>query len=132
MRLNRIAPLFVRLSLLFLAVGSLHAAVIVTLSAVPSTLTSGQSASLVALVTGATNAGVQWTFTPATTTGATIGPAAGPDSTGKSTNFFKAPVSVPVSFKVVVTVTSVQDAAQSDTATITVNPSVDVGLGAPT
>ena len=130
MRLTRSTSLSLRLLLLLLFTSALHGAVTVTLSAVPSTITDGQTSSLVALVTGASNSAVQWTFTP-TVSGAVVGPAGGPDSTGRSTNSFKAPSPVTASFKVNVTVTSVQDPSQTDTSIITVNPVVDVGVGAP-
>src|ERR1035441_3297954 len=53
-RLNRTTSLLLRLLPFAFAAGALHGAVIVTLSAVPSTLTDGQTASLKAVVTGTT------------------------------------------------------------------------------
>ena len=53
------------------------------------------------------------------------------DASGTSTNSFKAPIPVITTTKVTVTVTSLQDPTKSDTATITINPVLDVGTGAP-
>ena len=58
MRLSRSTTLFVSLLLLSLAASALQGAVIVTLSIQPNSLSDGQTASLKALVTGTTNAGV--------------------------------------------------------------------------
>ena len=130
MRLYRPTTLFVRLLLLSLAASALQGAVIVTLSIQPNTLSDGQTASLKALVTGTTNTGVSWSFTP-TVAGATIGPPAGPDATGTTTNSYKAPSPVNTTTTVTVTVTSLQDPSQTDSATITLRPVLDVGTGAP-
>ena len=130
MRPNRSAYRFLRLLPLSLAASVLQGAVIVTLSTSSNTLTDGQSATLVALVNGATNTGVTWSFAP-TIAGATIGPAAGPDASGTSTNSYQAPSPVKASTKVTVTVTSVQDPTKTDSVTITLGPLLDVGTGAP-
>ena len=130
MPLYRSATLFVRLLLLSLAATALQGAVIVTLSIQPNTLSDGQTATLKALVTGTTNTGVSWSFTP-TVAGATIGPPSGPDASGTSTNSYKAPSPVNTITTVTVTVTSLQDPSQTDTATITLRPVLDVGTGAP-
>ena len=134
-RLNRTTSLLLRLLPFAFAAGALHGAVIVTLSAVPSTLTDGQTASLKAVVTGTTTtAAVTWSFTP-TLAGATNGPPAGPDASGTSTNSFTAPSPIAAASKVTVTVTSVEDATKTASSTITLSPAVavvDVGTGAPT
>ena len=130
MRRSRSTTLFVRLLLLSLAASALHGAVIVTLSVQPNTLSDGQTASLKALVTGTTNAGVSWSFTP-TVAGATIGPPAGPDAAGTTTNSYTAPSPLNTTTTVTVTVTSLQDPSQTDSATITLRPVLDVGTGAP-
>ena len=132
MRLNRTTSLLLRLLLLPLAAGALHGAVTITLSTTSSALTDGQTANLKALVTGAgTNTGVTWSFSP-TVAGATIGPPAGPDSTGTSTNSYTAPTPVTATARVTVTATSLADPAQTASVTITLSVLVDVGTGAPT
>ena len=130
MRPNRFAYRFLRLVFLSLSAYVLQGAVIVTLSTSSNSLSDGQSATLVALVNGATNTGVTWSFAP-TVAGATIGPPAGPDASGKSTNSYQAPSPVKTTTRVTVTATSVQDPSQSDTVTITLGPLLDVGTGAP-
>ena len=102
MRPNRPIPLLVRLLPFAVAAGALHGAVLVTLSTSPNALSDGQSASLVALVTGTTNTAVTWGFSP-TVAGATVGPATGPDSSGTSTNTYQAPSPVTGTTKVTVT-----------------------------
>jgi len=116
--------------MLFLAASTLQGAVIVTLSIQPNTLSDGQTATLKALVTGTTNTGVSWNFTP-TVAGAAIGPPSGPDAAGTTTNSYKAPSPVNTITTVTVTVTSLQDPSQTDSATITLRPVLDVGTGAP-
>ncbi len=133
MRLNRSTSLFLRLALFCLAVGALHGAVSITLSTSSNALTDGQTANLVALVLPASNAAVSWSFTP-TISGASIGPPAGPDSSGTSTNSFTAPTPVTTSTKVTVTVISLADSTKTASVTISlgpVGPVVDVGSGAP-
>jgi uncharacterized protein (TIGR03437 family) len=129
-RPNRFAYPFLGLLTFSLAASLLQGAVIVTLSTSSNNLSDGQTATLVALVNGATNTGVTWSFAP-TVAGATIGPPAGPDASGKSTNTYQAPSPVKATTKVTVTATSVQDPSQSDTVTITLGPLLDVGTGAP-
>ena len=130
MRPNRSAYRFLRLVSLSLAASVLQGAVIVTLSTSSNTLADGQTATLVALVNGATNTGVTWSAAPAVA-GATLGPGTGPDASGKSTNTFQAPSPVKTTTRVTVTAISVQDPSQSDTVTITLGPLLDVGTGAP-
>ena len=129
--LYRPTTLLLRLLLLSLAASALQGAVIVTLSIQPNTLSDGQTATLKALVTGATNAAVSWSFNPPNVAGATIGPPSGPDAAGTTTNSYKAPASVNTTTTVTVTVTSLQDPSQTDSATITLRPVLDVGTGAP-
>src|SRR6185369_869153 len=127
---SRSTTLFVRLLMLSLAASVLQGAVIVTLSIQPNTLSDGQTASLKALVTGTTSAGVSWSFTP-NVAGATIGPPSGPDAAGTTTNSYKAPTRLNTTTTVTVTVTSLQGRSQTDSATITLRPVLDVGTGAP-
>ena len=130
MRPNRFAYRFLRLLPLSLAASVLQGAVIVTLSTSSNALTDGQSATLVALVNGATNTGVTWSFAP-TVAGATIGPAAGPGRERDFDELIPGAVTRQGSTKVTVTVTSVQDPTKTDSVTITLGPLLDVGTGAP-
>ena len=134
MRSTRTTSLLFRLLLLRLAAGALQGAVSITLSAVPSTLTDGQTASLKALVTGTTTtAAVTWNFTP-TVAGATVGTPSGPDASGTTTGTYIAPAPVTAASKVTVTATSVEDPTKTASSTITLSPApavVDVGTGAP-
>ena len=57
--------------------------------------------------------------------------AVGPRRRGTSTNSYKAPSPVNTITTVTVTVTSLQDPSQTDSATITLRPVLDVGTGAP-
>jgi uncharacterized protein (TIGR03437 family) len=102
-----------------------------TLSAVPSTITDGQTASLKALVTGTTTtSAVTWSYSP-TVAGAIIGTPVGPDKSGTTTNTYTAPTPVTGTTKVTVTITSVEDPSVTQTTSITINPVLDVGTGAP-
>jgi uncharacterized protein (TIGR03437 family) len=107
----------------------------VVVSAVPSTLLPSQTSNLTASVS-ATACGsdkrVRWDFVLGNS-GGTPGTGSDPDpQTGNSTNTYTAPAIIQVSSKVTVTVTLLADFTKTSSTTITLNPVVDVGTGAPT
>src|SRR5215475_8940458 len=97
-----------------LAAGSLYGDVIVTLGTTSNcgSLQGGQTCSLTARVTGASNAAVTWSFSPPVS-GTTLGTGSAPDATGLSTNTYKAPNFINARQVVTATATSVQDPTQS-------------------
>src|SRR5262249_30211706 len=103
-----------------------------TVSAVPSTLLPGQTSNLVALASAqCVDKKVRWEFNLGTA-GGTTGTPTDPDSGGSSTNSYTAAAIVTVSVKVTVTVTLLADTTKTASTTITINPVIDVGTGAPT
>ncbi|MBZ5626251.1 MAG: hypothetical protein LAQ69_47340 [Acidobacteriia bacterium] len=120
---RRPLSLFLRASLLCLAAGALHGQVLVSLgtSSGCGALQGGQTCTLTARVTGASNLAVTWSFNP-TVPGATVGTGTGPDSTGLSTNTYKAPSFIITRQTVTATVTSVADPSQSASAQISLVP----------
>ena len=135
MRLNRSLILSIRVLLVGAALGGAvygqNCSVVV--SAVPSTLLPGQTAALTASVSASacgSDKRVRWDFSPANA-GGTPGTPSDPDSGGNSSNSYTAPAIIQVSTKVTVTATLVTDPTKSGSTTITMNPLVDVGSGAP-
>ena len=122
MRLGRPIP-FLAAAVLCATAGSLHGQVLVSLGTGSgcNALQAAQTCSLTARVTGASNAAVTWTFSP-TVSGATPGTGSSPDSTGLSTNTYKAPTFITARQVVTVTATSVADPTQSAFALITLVP----------
>jgi uncharacterized protein (TIGR03437 family) len=104
---------------LCLTAATLHAQVLVTLSTTANTLQSNQTASLTALVTGATNTAVTWSFSPSV---GTLGPASGPGTGGISTNTYKAPALISSHQTVTVAATSVADPTQAASVQIQLQP----------
>ena len=136
MRLDRSFSIFLRVLLLCLAVGAANAQnCSVVISAVPSTLLPGQVSNLTASVSATacgTDKRVRWDFSPLTGAG-TPGTPTDPDpQTGNSTDTYTAPNIILVSTKVTVTVTLLADLTKTASTTITMNPVIDVGTGAPT
>ena len=103
--------------------GAARAQVLVSLgtSTNCSTLQGGQTCTLTARVTGATNTAVTWAFSP-TVAGVSTGPPSGPDATGLTTNTYKAPTVVAARQVVTATATSVADPSQFASALITLQP----------
>ena len=93
-------------------------AVIVTLSASPSTLSGGEVSNLKAFVTGAANAAVTWSISPSV---GTLG-AGTPAVSGTSTDTYTAPALITTKQSVTITVTSVADTTQTATSVITLTP----------
>lgn len=91
----------------------------VTISPSAVTLTEGGTQQFTATVTGTGNTGVTWSISPQT---GTIYPS----------GYYVAPIPINTSQKVTLTATSVADSAKSATATITLNPTIHIGDGAPT
>ena len=92
MRVDRSLSILFRIWLLSLAAGALHGQATVTLGAGTGcgSLQAAQTCTLTARVTGVANQAVTWSFNP-TVTGAVIGNGSAPDSTGLSTNTYRAP-----------------------------------------
>jgi len=114
------------------AAGALHGQVLVSLGASTGcgSLQGGQTCTLTARVTGAANLAVTWSFSPSVA-GAVAGTGTAPDSTGLSTNTYKAPSFITVPQTVTATATSVADPSQAAsvfiglipvTITVTVSP----------
>ncbi len=90
----------------------------VTVSPAAVTLTQGQTQQFTATVTGTTNTAVTWSIDP-------------PAGTLYPTGYYIAPAAIAVSQKVTVTATSAADPTKAGTATITLNPTIQIGDGAP-
>lgn len=119
----RFAPL-----LLALAAGSLHAQpVLATLgtSTGCGNLTSGQSCTLTARVTGLANASVSWSFTP-NVSGVTLGTPVGPDPTGQTSRTYTAPNIVTAKQTVTATVTASDNVTKASALITLVPPTVTV------
>ena len=99
----------------------LNAPASVGVSVTPSsvTLTAGQTQQFSATVSNASSNAVTWTISPQT-------------GTIDQTGLYTAPAIISVSSRVTVAATSVTDGSKSGSATITLNTTIDVGLGAPT
>jgi uncharacterized protein (TIGR03437 family) len=104
---------------LCLTAAALHAQVLVTLSTTANTLQGNQSATLTALVTGAGNTAVTWSFSPSV---GTLGPASGPGASGISTNTYKAPPLISSHQTIAITATSVADSSQAASVQIQLQP----------
>lgn len=109
--------------LLFLASCALQAQVQVSLGTTTGcgSLQGGQTCTLTARVTGASNQAVTWSFSPSVTS-ATVGAGSAPDATGLSTNTYKAPNFITARQVVTATATSVEDPAKSASAQISLVP----------
>jgi uncharacterized protein (TIGR03437 family) len=117
-RLNR--PLLFSVLAACGAAIALRAAVLVTLSSTSLSLTSGQSITLTALVTGATDRGVTWSIS---SQAGTLGIGNPADSTGTSTNNYVAPATITQRQNVTITAASVADNTKSASVTIQLSPS---------
>jgi uncharacterized protein (TIGR03437 family) len=104
---------------LCLTAAALHAQVLVSLSTTANTLQSNQTATLTALVTGATNTAVTWSFSPNV---GTLGPASGPDAGGVSTNTYQAPAVISKQQTVTITATSAADGKTAYSVQIQLTP----------
>ena len=115
-----------------MAAGALHGQVLVSLGAAAGcgALQGGQTCTLTARVTGATNTAVTWSFSP-TVSGAVIGAGTAPDSTGLSTNTYKAPNFITTGQVVTATATSVADPTQAASVSITLVPIAVIVLVTP-
>ena len=114
--------ILLRASLLCLAAGALHGQVLVSLGASGcSALQGGQSCTLTARVTGSPNTTVTFSFSP-TVPGATPGLPTNPDSTGLTTETYKAPNFVTARQTVTATATSVSDPTQAASVLISLIP----------
>jgi uncharacterized protein (TIGR03437 family) len=94
-------------------------AVTISITPTTATLTASQTQQFTANVTNAATLAVFWSINPM------VGSI---DQTG----LYTAPAIISTSQKVIVTAVSQADATKSATATITLNPTIDVGTGAPT
>jgi uncharacterized protein (TIGR03437 family) len=94
----------------------------VQISPATVTLTSGQTQHFTATVFGVSQSGVTWSYTPQVGTFA---------SNGNNADF-TAPGGISTAQKVTITATSTFDTTVSGTATVTLNPLISVGAGAPT
>ena len=103
---------------LCLTAAALHAQVLVTLSTTANTLQGNQTATLQALVTGATNTAVTWSFSPNV---GTLGTASGPTN-GLSTNTYKAPTLISSRQTITITATSAADTTQAASVQIQLQP----------
>ena len=112
---NSLRPL-----LLLLAASALHADVLVTLSTSSVSLASGGSATLTALVTGATDKNVTWSYAPLV---GTLGTGNAASTSGTSVNNYVAPANVTLHTTVAITATSVENPAKSATVRIDISPS---------
>jgi uncharacterized protein (TIGR03437 family) len=104
---------------LCLTAAALHAQVLVTLSTSANTVQSNQTATLTALVTGASNTAVTWSLSPSV---GTLGPASGSGAGGISTNTYKAPALISSHQTVTITATSVADPTQAASVQIQLQP----------
>ena len=98
---------------------ALHAQVLVTLSTTANTLQGNQTATLTALVTGATDTAVTWSFSPNV---GTLGPASGPGTNGISTNTYQAPAVISKQQTVTITATSAADGKTAYSVQIQLTP----------
>ena len=107
--------------LLCLAAGALDGQVLVTLSTSANSLTSGQSITLTALVTGpsGSNLAVAWSLSGA----GTLGQGNAPSASGTSVNNYVAPSPVNARQTITITATSKQDPTKSASVPIQLNPS---------
>ena len=119
MRSNRWFSRFLRVAPLCLTAAALHAQVLVTLSTTSNSLQGNQTATLTALVTGATNTAVTWSISPSV---GTLGPASGPGANGISTNTYRAPTLISSHQTVTITATSVADSSQAAFVQIQLQP----------
>jgi len=111
---------FLRVLPLCLTAAALHAQqVLVTLSTTANTLQGNQTATLTALVTGAANTAVTWSFSPNV---GTLGPASGPGTSGLSSNTYKAPPLISSRQTITITATSVADSSQAASVQIQLQP----------
>ncbi len=104
---------------LCLTAAALHAQVLVSLSTTANTLQSNQTATLTALVTGAPNTAVTWSFSPNV---GTLGPGSGPNAGGLSTNTYTAPTVISSAQTITITATSVADPTQAASRQIQLTP----------
>ena len=111
--------MFLRVLPLCLTAAALHAQVLVSLSTTANTLQSNQTATLTALVTGATNTAVTWSFSPNV---GTLGSASGPDAGGVSTNTYQAPAVISKQQTVTITATSAADGKTAYSVQIQLTP----------
>jgi uncharacterized protein (TIGR03437 family) len=120
-RVNRSTTLFLRLLLLCIAAGALNGQVLVTLSTSSNSLTSGQSITLTALVTGpsGSNLAVAWSLSGA----GTLGQGNAPSASGTSVNNYVAPSPISTRQTITITATSKQDPTKSASVPIQLNPS---------
>ncbi|HTS62244.1 MAG TPA: Ig-like domain-containing protein [Candidatus Acidoferrales bacterium] len=94
-------------------------AVGISISPTSASLTPAATQQFTANVTNASTNAVIWSISPQT-------------GTIDQTGLYTAPAIITASSRVTVTVTSVADGSKSASATVTLNPIVDVGIGAPT
>ncbi|SPE30735.1 Ig domain protein, group 2 domain protein [Candidatus Sulfopaludibacter sp. SbA6] len=132
MRLDRSFSILLRVWLLGVAAGALHGQVLVSLGAGSGcgSLQAAQTCTLTARVTGATNQAVTWSFSPAVS-GAAIGTGSAPDSTGLSTNTYKAPNFITTAQTVTATATSVADPTQAASVSISLVPVIIIVVVSP-
>jgi uncharacterized protein (TIGR03437 family) len=104
---------------LCLTAAALHAqGVLVSLSTTANTLQGNQTATLTALVTGASNTAVTWSFSPNV---GTLGTGSGPTN-GLSTNTYKAPTLIASRQTITITATSAADSTQAAFVQIQLQP----------
>ena len=132
MRLDRSFFILLRVWLLAVAAGALNGQVLVSLGAGSGcgALQAAQTCTLTARVTGASNLAVTWSFSPSVA-GAVIGTGSAPDSTGLSTNTYKAPNFISTSQTVTATATSVADPTQAASVSITLVPVIVIVVVSP-
>ena len=118
MRAERSFSGFLRVLPLCLTAAALHAQVLVTLSTTANSLQGNQTATLTALVTGATNMAVTWSLSPNL---GTLGSGSGPTN-GISTNTYRAPTLISSRQNITITATSVADATQAAAVQIQLQP----------
>ena len=130
MRLNRSLILLTRVLLLCLAGSAARAGVLVTLSTSSVSLSSGGSATLTALVTGATTGSctaapnpaicnVTWSSSPQV---GSLGAGNTASANGTSVNNYAAPALISQRQTITITATSVADPSQSASVQIQLNP----------
>ena len=104
---------------LFVTAAALHAQVLVSVQTSALTLQGNQTATLTALVTGAANTAVTWSFSPNV---GSLGPASGPSAGGISTNTYKAPSVISSRQTITITATSVADGITAASVQIQLQP----------
>jgi uncharacterized protein with LGFP repeats len=109
---------FLRVLPLCLTAAALHAQAIVTLSTSASSLQGNQSATLTALVTGNSNAAVNWSVSPDV---GTLGTGSGPTN-GVSTNTYRAPTLISSRQNITITATSAADGVTAASVAIQLQP----------